>query len=77
MDYQVLFNVAVGIASAFGGWALNNISRAIERLDQDVRGMPHNYVTRDDYREDLREIKGILRQIFEKLDGKADRDHRA
>ena len=76
MDYQVLFNLAVGLAAGFGGWALNNISRAIERLDQDVRTMPQTYVTRDDYREDLREIKGILRQIFEKLDGKADRDHR-
>lgn len=77
MDYQVLFNLAVGLAAGFGGWALNNISRAIERLDQDVRTMPQTYVTRDDYREDLREIKGILRQIFEKLDGKADRDHRS
>lgn len=77
MDYQVLFNLAVGLAAGFGGWTLNNISRALERLDSDVRSLPHNYVTRDDYREDLREIKGILRQIFEKLDGKADRDHRA
>lgn len=76
MDYQVLFNLAVGLAAGFGGWALNNISRALERLDSDVRSLPHNYVTRDDYREELREIKGILRQIFERLDGKADREHR-
>lgn len=73
----MLFNLAVGLAAGFGGWALNNISRALERLDSDVRSLPHNYVTRDDYREELREIKGILRQIFERLDGKADREHRA
>jgi hypothetical protein len=73
MDYQVLFNLAVGIAAFFGGWTLNNITKAIERLDKDVRDMPHDYVSKDDYREDIREIKVILHQIFDKLDGKADK----
>lgn len=74
MDYQVLFNLAVTLAAFFGGWTLNSITKAIERLDADVRAMPHNYVARDDYKEDIRELKDITRQIFEKLDGKADRE---
>ena len=37
MDYQVLFNIAFGIAGFFGGWVLNNLSKSIERLDTDVR----------------------------------------
>jgi len=28
----------------------NSIFHAIERLDDDVRNMPHNYVSKDDYK---------------------------
>lgn len=73
MDYQVLFNIAIGVAAFFGGWTLNNISRAIERLDNDVRSMPINYVSKDDYRLDIAEIKEMLARIFDKLDDKADK----
>lgn len=73
MDTQVLFNVAVSLAGALGGWILNNIYRSLERLDTDVRAMPLNYVTRDDYRADTREIKDMLGKIFDKLDAKVDK----
>jgi len=73
MDYQFLFNIAVAIAGFFGGWTLNRIYQAIDRLDHDVRGMPTHYVSRDDYRNDIRDIRDILGKIFDKLDGKADR----
>ena len=73
MDYQVLFNIAVAVAGFFGGWTLNRIYQAIDRLDGDVRGMPLNYVTRDDYRADLRDVKDMLGKIFDKLDGKVDK----
>ena len=73
MDPQVFFNVAIGIAGAFGGWILNNISRAIERLDHDVRQMPLTYVTRADYRLDIEEIKSMLIRIHDKLDQKVDK----
>ena len=73
MDTQVLFNIAVSLAGALGGWILNNIYRSLERLDTDVRAMPLNYVTRDDYRADTREIKDMLGKIFDKLDAKVDK----
>jgi len=73
MDYQVLFNISVAIAGFFGGWVLNNFYRSIERLDADVRAMPHMYVGREDYRNDMREIKDMLGKIFDKLDGKVDK----
>jgi len=72
-EMQILFNVAVAIAGAFGGWILNNISRSIERLDKDVRSMPLTYVTRADYRVDIEEIKSMLNRINDKLDDKADK----
>ena len=73
MDYQILFNIAVAVAGVFGGWTLNRIYQAIDRLDNDVRGMPLNYVTRDDYRADLVDIKGMLGKIFDRLDNKVDK----
>lgn len=73
MDYQVLFNLAVAVAAFFGGWVLNSIYRSIERLDRDVRDLPHTYVSKEDYRHDIDEIKALLTKIFDKLDGKADK----
>jgi hypothetical protein len=35
--------------------------------------MPVNYVARNDYREDTREIKEMLSKIFDKLEAKADK----
>lgn len=73
MDYQFLFNIAVAVAGFFGGWTLNRIYQAIDRLDHDVRGMPTHYVSRDDYRNDLKDIREILGKIFDRLDNKADK----
>jgi hypothetical protein len=73
MDYQVRFNIAVAIAGFFGGWTLNRIYIAIDRLDGDVRNMPHNYISKDDYKADIRDIRDMLGKIFDKLDNKADK----
>jgi hypothetical protein len=73
METQQLFNIAVGLAAFFGGWVLNNITKAIERLDTDVRSMPSNYISKDDYRRDIHEVKEMLSKIFDKLDTKADK----
>ena len=68
-----MFNGAVVLASFFGGWTLNSITKSLERVDADVRSMPVNYVARNDYREDTREIKEMLSKIFDKLEAKADK----
>ena len=73
MDYQVLFNLAVTVAAFFGGWILSRIYTAIDRLDDETRNMPKTYVSKDDYREDLREIKELLGAIFKRLDHKVDK----
>jgi len=38
-----------------------------------VRSMPTHYVARDDYRNDMKDVREMLGRIFDKLDGKADR----
>lgn len=73
MDYQVLFNIALTLASFLAGWVLNNITKAMDRLDKDVRSLPEKYVAKDDYQRDLHEIKEILVRIDNKLDGKVDK----
>jgi hypothetical protein len=73
MELQQLFDIVVTIAGFLAGWVLNNITKAIERLDSDIRDMPKDYVTKDDYHRDIDEIKSICKQIFDKLDNKADK----
>jgi hypothetical protein len=73
METQYIFNIAVSVAGFFGGWILSHIYRAIERLDSDIRTMPARYVRRDDYRDDMGEIKNLLGKISDKLDHKVDK----
>ena len=73
MDNQQLFNVVVSIAGFLAVYVLNNLTRTIQKLEDKINDMPHAYVAKDDYRSDINEIKSILKQIFDKLDGKADK----
>ena len=80
----MLFNIAFAVAGFFGGWVLNNLSKAIEKLDTDVRAMPHTYVSKDDWKDAMKEMKEEMRNgfnkietnlatIFKKLDHKEDK----
>ena len=73
MDNQQLFNVVVSIAGFLAVYVLNNLTRTIQKMEDKINDLPHSYVTKDDYRSDISEIKSILKQIFDKLDGKADK----
>jgi hypothetical protein len=73
MDTQAMFNIAVTLAGFLGGWILNNIWQSIRLLDKDVRQMPHIYVSKEDYKSDIADIKTMLGRIFDKLDEKADK----
>lgn len=63
-DVQVLFNIILGVAAFLGGWVVNNLTRTIERLDKDIRELPHVYVRREDYRDDIDYIRKTLDDIF-------------
>lgn len=73
MDNQQLFNLVVSVAGFFVVWVFNNQTQKIQKLEDKVNDLPHTYVTKDDYRADIAEVKAILKQIFDKLDGKADK----
>jgi cell fate (sporulation/competence/biofilm development) regulator YmcA (YheA/YmcA/DUF963 family) len=73
MDNQQLFNLVVSVAGFLAVYTLNGLTRKIQRLEDEMKTLPHDYVQKDDYRSDMRDVKEMLKQIFDKLDGKADR----
>lgn len=77
MDFQVLFNISLSLIMMLSGWMIRSVYDAINKLRQDQiqleRMIYAQYVSKDDYREDLREIKSMLSNIFNKLEGKEDK----
>jgi len=77
MDNQHLINALIGGGFAVLGWFARELWSAVKELKADLaklrEDLPKEYVARDDYREDIRDIKAMLAKIFEKLEQKADR----
>jgi hypothetical protein len=73
MDNQQIFNIVVSIAGFLAVYIFNNTTKQIQRLEDKLNELPKEYVAKDDYRSDISEIKSILKQIFDKLDNKADK----
>lgn len=77
MDNQQLFNLVVAVAGFLGVFVFYQVMQRLQRMEDKLgeleRNLPHDYVAKDDYRADIKEVKDILRQIFDKLDGKADK----
>lgn len=77
MDPQHLIDIGLGITSAVTGWFARELWAAVKELKADLAKLsvelPKTYVTRDDYRSDLKEIKEMLNKIFDRLDGKVDK----
>jgi cell fate (sporulation/competence/biofilm development) regulator YmcA (YheA/YmcA/DUF963 family) len=73
MDNQQIFNMIVSIAGFLAVYVFNSTTKQIQRLEDKINELPKDYVAKDDYRSDITEIKDILKQIFNKLDNKADK----
>jgi Tfp pilus assembly protein PilO len=77
MEPTLIINVLLSTVLMGMGWWMNTIWQAVKRLQSDMSEMERHasetYVRRDDYRDDMAEIKALVRQILSKLDGKADR----
>jgi hypothetical protein len=73
MDNQQIFNAVVSIAGFLAVFVFNNTTKQIQRLEDKINELPKEYVAKDDYRSDISEVKDILKQIFNKLDNKADK----
>jgi hypothetical protein len=73
MDNQQIFNIVVSVAGFLAVYVFNSTTKQIQRLEDKINELPKEYVAKDDYRSDITEIKSILKQIFDKLDNKADK----
>lgn len=74
---QDLYNIIVGVAGAAVGWMLKVVWESVRALQADMkeieRELHTEYVSKNDYRQDIIEMKDILKQIFDKLDRKVDK----
>ena len=77
IDYQILFNASAAVAFTLAGWIIRSVFDAVEKLKVDIleleRQMHSKYVQKDDYREDVKEIKDMLAAIFKRLGQKQDK----
>lgn len=77
MDNQQLFNLVVSVAGFLAVFVFYQVMQRLQRLEDTLssleKQLPHDYVSKDDYKSDIKDIKDILRQIFDKLDNKADK----
>ena len=77
MEPQALFNLVIGAGLTVLGWFARELWTAVKELKSDLaklrEELPKSYITKDDYRQDMREIKDMLGKIFDRLDDKADK----
>ena len=77
MSSQDLINLAFGASASVLGWFAREMWSAVKELKADLaklrEELPRTYVVRDDYKDDIREIKEMLTKLFDRLDNKADK----
>ncbi len=70
---SVLWFIATLLVGFFIRTMWERISLLNKRIDNWSAVMPETYVRRDDYRDDIRDIKDMLGKIFDRLEMKADK----
>jgi antirestriction protein len=74
---QNLINLLIGVVGTIFGWVLKVVWDSLRSLQEDMKEIEKElhteYVSKVDYRADILEVKDILKQIFNKLDSKADK----
>jgi len=77
MDYQTLLNIGLTLISSVTGWFARELWSAVKELKADLaklrEDLPKSYVAKDDYKDDIRELKDMINKIFDKLDNKSDK----
>ena len=67
--HDLLWVAATGLIEFF----VKAIWTKIETLDREMKEVSMMYVRREDYRDDIRDIKDMLGKIFDRLETKADK----
>jgi cell fate (sporulation/competence/biofilm development) regulator YmcA (YheA/YmcA/DUF963 family) len=77
MEPQTIINLVAGSVLMVVGWLARELWVAVKELSADLHKieieLPTHYMRRDEFAEGMKEIKDMLRMIFDKLDGKVDK----
>jgi hypothetical protein len=77
MEWQNLFNIAASFIVFLLGWFVRLAYDATIAMKEDItqleRTVSNHYVRREDYKQDIREIKEMLVLINAKMDNKVDK----
>ena len=73
MEVQWLLNLGFGLAGAFGMWILTRLTNSVDKIEDNLKDLPHRYVSKDDYRHDIDDIKVMLGDIYRELRSKVDK----
>ena len=77
MELQTLVDAGLLTISSIIGWFARELWAAVKELKIDIaklrEDLPKTYVLRDDYKQDIRDIKEMIGKIYDKLDNKADK----
>jgi cell division protein FtsB len=77
VDFQTFLNMFGGAALAVTGWFARQLWGAVDDLRQDLsklrEELPKTYITKDDFKDGVRELKDLLIAIDTKLDRKVDK----
>jgi len=77
MEPQTIINLIAGSILMVVGWLARELWVAVKELRADLHKieieLPTHYMRRDEFAEGMKEIKDMLRMIFDKLDAKVDK----
>lgn len=74
---QELVNIITAVTGAAMGWMLKVVWDSIRLLQDEMKVLEREvhtkYVSKDDFKTDMQEIKDMCKAIFERLERKADK----
>ena len=72
METQSLLNLLFSSAGLILGWFLRELWSAVKELKGDLaklrEELPKEYVAKDDYRQDVKELKDMIARLFDILE---------
>ena len=77
MDYQTLFNIILGLSVGLLTWLGKEVWDAVKNQRESLANLreelPKTYITKDDFKDGITELKNLLIGIDTKLDRKVDK----
>jgi len=70
---QIIASGIAGVAGFLLIWAFTRAYAMLDKIGEELTRIPEKYVAKDDYREDIREIKETLGAIWKRLENKAEK----